>query len=452
VEIVAYHLEQACLHARAVAHAPEPPPVDDAVEALVRAAEKAERREGTKEAQRFYERALDLVGAEAPASAVELRLRRSRILFAEGELQPAGEELAEIAEDAGRLGRVDVHCGALVVLANIAQIQGRPAEARDLLAAAEPLAAQIGDRRLQIRAAYTSAYVRGWAEGEVAEAVGELRRALAIAEELEDRALRIEGHLRTGTLLFNIGELAAAEEEFVRMVELGSELGSHRDEARATSLLAFIRYYRGDIQEAERLALQAQEWLDRTCDSYLQLQNFRNMAKYALARDDPELAENLLSEALPLALEGGGWLVIEIYRYLIEALVRQGRRDDAAELLAFAARNVPEDDGYARAALLLAEAIVATAGNEQAASTMAFAEALRLLEEQQLMIDLAEARIALARSLRAFGDSSGARTELERARATFARMDARTLLDEIDGDLAVVTEEAGSAGPLSSTT
>ena len=95
--------------------------------------------------------------------------------------------------------------------------------------------------------------------------------------------------------------------------------------------------------------------------------------------------------------------------------------------------------------------MIGTAGNEQAASTMSFAEALRLLEEQHLMIDLAEARIALARSLRAFGDASGARTELERARATFARMDARTLLDEIDHDLAVVTEEAGRAGPLSST-
>ncbi|MGB2953522.1 MAG: hypothetical protein WBB74_09040, partial [Gaiellaceae bacterium] len=118
-----------------------------------------------------------------------------------------------------------------------------------------------------------------------------------------------------------------------------------------------------------------------------------------------------------------------------------------AELLAFAARNVPEDDTYARAALLLAEAIVATAGGEQGAATTSFTEALRLLEEQQLLIDLAEARIALARSLRTFGDVTGARTELERARATFTGMGARTLLDEIERELAVLTAGAGSAGP-----
>jgi tetratricopeptide (TPR) repeat protein len=318
-----------------------------------------------------------------------------------------------------------------------------------VLAEAEPLAAQIGDRRLQIRAAYTAAYIRGWAEGDVGIAVEELRHALAIAEELDDRPLLIEGHFRTGTLLFNVGDLAGAEEEIVRVVTLGSELGSHRDEARATSMLAFIRYYRGAVDEGERLALQAREWLDRTCDSHLQIQNLRNMAKYALARDDAELAEQRLREALPLALESGGWLVIEVYRYLVETLVRQERVEDAVELLAFAARNVPEDDVYARAALLLAEAIAASASGEQSAATTSFTEALRLLEEQQLLLDLAEARIMLARSLRTFGDVAGARTELERARATFAGMGARTPLDEIDRELTALTEGAGSAGPLS---
>jgi tetratricopeptide (TPR) repeat protein len=214
-------------------------------------------------------------------------------------------------------------------------------------------------------------------------------------------------------------------------------------------MLAFIRYYLGDVDEAERLAVRTREWLDRTRDSYLQIQNLRNMAKYALARSDPELAEQRLRDALPLALESGGWLLIELYRYLVETLVRQHRLDDAVELLAFAARSVPEEDVYARAALLLAEAIVATERGEQATATTSFVEALRLLEEQQLQLDLAEARIALARSLRTFGDIAGARTELERARATLVGMGAQTLLAEIQRELALLTEGAGSAGPLS---
>jgi tetratricopeptide (TPR) repeat protein len=254
--------------------------------------------------------------------------------------------------------------------------------------------------------------------------------------------------MRLGAFLFNLGRIAEAESELSVAVELAGQMGSHRDEARATSMLGLYKYYLGDIDEAERIAVQALDWLERTCDSYLQVQNLRELARYALARNDPDLAEQRLREALPLALEGGGWLVVEIYRYLIEALVAQGRLDDARELLAFAARNVPEEDAYARAALLVGEAIVATGTGEGTTAATAFAEALRLLEEQQLVIDLGETRILLGRALRSFGDVVGARTEFERARAAFARLEARTLVDEIDHELAEMTERAGSADPL----
>ena len=61
VEILAYHLEQACRHA-GVGRSDAPPPIERAVEALMRAAEKAERREGIREADRYYARALELLG------------------------------------------------------------------------------------------------------------------------------------------------------------------------------------------------------------------------------------------------------------------------------------------------------------------------------------------------------------------------------------------------------
>src|SRR5205807_9618181 len=80
VEIVAYHLEQSCRLAREVAHSPVPPPVDLAVAALMRAAEKAERREGIREADRFYARALELVGDTDSEIAIDLRLRRGKTL------------------------------------------------------------------------------------------------------------------------------------------------------------------------------------------------------------------------------------------------------------------------------------------------------------------------------------------------------------------------------------
>ena len=67
------------------------------------------------------------------------------------------------------------------------------------------LAIQVGNRRLQVRAAYALASAKG-DHGAADEALEELRRAISIAEEIEDRPLRVGGHLRAGFLLFNKGD------------------------------------------------------------------------------------------------------------------------------------------------------------------------------------------------------------------------------------------------------
>ena len=448
VELIAYHLEQACLIARTIARPAEPPPVDAAVTALARAAAKAERREGFREAERFYTRALELAADADPGTQAELRYRRARMLSGRGELRAAHEELVEVL-DAAATGRPELRCSALLALANIDWKQGRAAEDRERLIEAAELAAAIGDARLEIMTSFEWSNMRGWFDGEADAAIDDLRAALGRAEQYGDRAILIEALLRLGTNLLNVGELAESEERFVRALRLGGEDGSHRDEARATTLLGFVRYYRGQLDEAEELASQALEWLERTGDTYLQTQNLRMLARYALARGDLGLAEQRLREVLPLALEMGGWYAVDIYRYLAETLVRSGRVGDARELVVFAARSVPEEDPNALAALLVAEAIVATAEGEQVAASTAFSEALRLMEAKEFfVIDLGEARIALARALATFGDVGGARTEFERARAAFARMGARGLVDQIDRELAEVAERADAVGSL----
>jgi class 3 adenylate cyclase/tetratricopeptide (TPR) repeat protein len=435
VEIPAYHLEQACRLAREVAHSPVAPPVDRAVEALSRAAEKAERHEGFREADRFYARALALVDGDRAEMAAELRLRRGQMQVALGDLRNAQRLLSEVADETTDAGRRDLRCAALLSLANIDWKQGRAADMRERLTEAEALAVEVDDGRLQVRGAFERAKVHSWFKGEDSAAVAALRRAVALAEELDDGALRIEGHLRLGSLLINVGELARAEEELELAAALAGKLASRRDETRAAYFLGVTRYYLGKVDEAEQLALDVARWLERTGDSFLRVQNFRMLAKYALARDDPAAAEQWLRDAVPLALESGGWLVIEIYRYLTESLVRQGRLDEARELVAFASRDLPEEDLYARAALLLARATVAAAADEGSAATTSFEEALRLLEEQHLWTDLAEARVAFAQALRAVGEPTIARTELERARVTFRRMEARGLVEQIDREL-----------------
>ena len=116
--------------------------------------------------------------------------------------------------------------------------------------------------------------------------------------------------------------------------------------------------------------------------------------------------------------------------------------DEASELLEFAGRNVPGEDAYARAALRLAEASVAAAEGRRATASAAVDEALRLLEEQQLRTDLGEARIAYARALHRFGHTAEAEAQLERARETFAEMEAEALVAEIDLELRELGERS----------
>jgi class 3 adenylate cyclase/tetratricopeptide (TPR) repeat protein len=447
VEIVAYHLEQACRAAAEIAHSPEPPPVLRAAKALARAAERAERREGFREADAYYARALAVLGDADEETLAELCLKRGRIRAALGDLAKAHDQLVAVAESAASLGRLDLRGAALIAIANIDNKQGRAAESRRNLTEAVAIASEIGDRALQVRALYEFARFAAWFEGASEAGASQLREALAIAEGLDDRPLQIEGHLRIGTLCFNAGDLSCAEEACERCAELASELGSFRDEARSITLLSLVRYYRGQIDEAEKLALQALEWLERTGDTYLQLQNLRELARCALARGDLGLAEERLRDAVPLALEFGGWLVIEIYRYLTETLVRQGRVEEARELVEFAARNLPAEDAYAQAALRLAQASVATADGERTGAVAHFDEALQLLRDQRLLTDLGEARLAFARALRTFGEHADARAELERAREEFARMDAQELVAQIDRELAEEVTGADGIGP-----
>ena len=448
VEIVAWHLEQTCKLSKEVARSPIEPPVREAAEALANAAGRAERRESLREAHRYYTRALDVLTEEHTELQAELRLRRADILMMLGDLKEACDELEEVTEAASGLGRADIECEAFLLLGDIDQRQGRAADAHERLTKAQALALSAGRAHLRSKVAFVLAALVADFEGQYEQAIEGLRSGIATAEQCGDVALVAEGHLRLAAILNNRGDLAAAETELRCCLRLASELGSHRIEAEATSWLGEITYHRGNPEEGERLCRQANTWFERTGDSYFQAQNlFRNLAGFALADGRPEEAEAWLREAMPVALQIGGWVAVEAYRYLAEALVAQDRLDDAREIVAFAARGLPEEDPYARSSLLLAEAIVATAAGESATASTAFAEALRLIEELGMPRELGEARMVLGRSLRHFGDLTGARAELERARAIFVRIGADTRRDAIDAELAELVEGPAPAGP-----
>ncbi|MDQ6878938.1 MAG: hypothetical protein M3082_14855, partial [Candidatus Dormibacteraeota bacterium] len=369
-------------------------------------------------------------------------------LRALGQLKDAGALLARAAEEATALERPDLRAAALIALANVDAKQGRAADAKRRLAEAASLAETAGDPVLRVRAAFESAAVRAHFEGAVDMAIEELQTALKAAAQMEDRALLAEGHLRVGTLLFNDGQLAEAAEELGRCIEVAAGSGSRRDEARASSLLGFVNYYRGSLDEAERLGLDAMQWFERTGDTFFQLQNLRKLALYALARHDPQLAEKRLLEALPIAFETGGWIVTELYRLLTDTLLRQGHIDGAREMAALARSSQPEEDVYATAAVALTDASIAAAEGDRETVLVRFRAGIALLDEQRLEVDLGEARIAFGRALRDLGQVEVARAQLIRARETFTAMGAAGIVADIDRELSETKRGPAAPAPF----
>src|SRR5262249_13761429 len=151
---------------------------------------------------------------------------------------------------AGAFGWEELRGAALVGLGNALQKQGRGEEARFALADAKAIAEEKRDTRLEVLALFELAEVKRDFSGETDSAVVDLERALELAARLDDRHLLAEGELRTGFILVADGQLALAEQALTRSAEIGAELGSRRDEARATFQRAYIAYHRGRAEEA----------------------------------------------------------------------------------------------------------------------------------------------------------------------------------------------------------
>jgi tetratricopeptide (TPR) repeat protein len=145
------------------------------------------------------------------------------------------------------------------------------------------------------------------------------------------------------------------------------------------------------------------------------VQNEIALAQFARARGELAEAERRLRDALPTALEQGGWVLTDLYRLLVQVLAEAGSVDEAAELAEFAARDGVEDRSYTFAAVLLARASVAAARGDE--FVQQYEQALGLLDELGLPIDASLARIAYADALTRAGDEERARRQLELAQA-----------------------------------
>jgi class 3 adenylate cyclase/tetratricopeptide (TPR) repeat protein len=446
-EIIAYHLEQACRIADELAFADTLGPRIPAAEALDRAAKRAEARQGMREAERFLARALELLGDSFPETALQLSLRRSRMLFGLGRYEDAQEALATTATRALDLSLLDVACQAKVTLSEIATIFGRATDAHEHVAEAESLARQTKDPELRIRTMWARAHIQDRLDGQPAAVVDTLRTAVALAEEIDNPEFIRDSRWRLGVLHFNNGELEQAELQLQRAMELAKDQGSLRISSWLSAYLGRLRYFRGPRDEAATLLAQANEWLERTGDRYIQVATQVWRAQLALSNDDLRRAIVLLRVAEERG--GGGAVAVDVHRHMAETLFRQGRTTEVAEVAQAARAATPQEDQIAVATAAIAEAFAAAAEGDHGEARRHFAQAIPLLETQGGYDDIGEARLAYARLLETIGDHTGATDQLERAREVFERVGATAAVADADGELARLRDlEVGTVTQL----
>jgi tetratricopeptide (TPR) repeat protein len=306
--------------------------------------------------------------------------------------------MADVSPDLARLGRHLLAAGraeeAAGVLLNAAELACERSEHRTSSVLLDEQAAAADAARLPpdsparaMACALRAAAVRGQARFE--EATEWADRARALATSCGDPAALARAHLETGWCAVNTGRHNQAAESLEQARSLSLLAGDPAGAARATRLLGIARQYLGDLDEADRLAADAQvQWtaLDRPIRAGWCALLRSQVAKQ---RGDLGAVERWLREAQEAFLQDGGAAGLAGVNNGLGELLRLQGRFTEAEVAYRAAlawcRATASSDGViteANLGLLLLEA----GGGREAAELL---EGARATFAQQKRIELA---------------------------------------------------------------
>lgn len=228
---------------------------DRAIDALGRAAERAIDREFSTEALRLYERGLALLpDGDSPARRRFLAGRgRANTLLQRGEQAWADLEASLAASRAS--ADHDAEAKALTALGQLAQGEGRFAEAEHHLGAALEVWRLLGDVEGEARVLRLQATLYLMAD-RVADANAALDAARRHYEDLGDRRGLAWAQQQLGWIAFTRGDLATADALLAESATTFGAMGDYAGLAWAMGVHAWVRLQQGHLGEAERMAEQ----------------------------------------------------------------------------------------------------------------------------------------------------------------------------------------------------
>lgn len=270
---------------------------DKAVTYLTRYGERATQISAYPEAIQSFERALALVGEDAPVERADLFSHLGDVYCRRSEFAMAQEKFShalELANDARAAGAAAT---ALTGLARIATQQGAHHQARELCERAVQAAREGNDPAATARALRQLGIACN-NEGENDLAIAHFRAGLELFRQLDDRD-GIGSCLNSlGIVAREQGNLDRAWAYFQEALEISHERGDRYSAATRLINLGVVLEQRGDFEGAARYQQQAleiaQEIGDREGVALISL----NLGTLALSRGDAESARELYRHAL----------------------------------------------------------------------------------------------------------------------------------------------------------
>lgn len=255
IDQIAHHAACAAELVAEVGYAPGVPAniQQRAIDALERAALRADDAESFIEAGRFWDRILDLCGSDPEHTRWSALLGRSRARDAFRQLDLARDDALIVHEEAKELGDQLFAARALLALGRVEGDAGNYAEADAYFSQAMTEMRALDDASGVADALRGLGVIRLF-QGELNEAERLSSDALASFVSTGNRRGEAWAQQTLAWIAFSRGSTSDAEARLHRSAEVFGEIGDWGGVSWAMGLLAFVRFNQGNLDEAERLA------------------------------------------------------------------------------------------------------------------------------------------------------------------------------------------------------
>jgi DNA-binding CsgD family transcriptional regulator len=233
---------------------------------------------------------------------------------------------------------------------------------------------------------------------------------------------------------------AAAETSYDEAIRLGRETGQWVEVAAALAGLAWLQARQGREADCREHAAEARRQCEQLGVGLYGVWAIQAIGDLELGLGRPAAAiEHYQAQADALRLRGIADVDLSPAPELVEAFLRLGREDDAAEAAVdFVAQATAKGQPWALARAARCRGLLADAGELEPR----FEEALRLHERTPDAFETARTRLAYGVRLRRARKRVRAREELRAAVEIFERLGARPWIEQAGAELAATGETA----------